>query len=269
MNRSFGHNIPAVVFSNVSVTIGENSILEDVTASVPMGSCTAIIGPNGAGKTTLLFALLEHVPYKGKIEVCSNGRERPKIGYVPQHFSFDRNLPVTVLEFMTMGTQKMPLWLGIHEKQRIRAVELLSYVKSEHLTEKKLGVLSGGEMQRVLLALALQQNPEIIILDEPTSGVDPGGDILFCELLDELRLKHGFTQLMVDHDLVTVTHHADHVICLNRKVVAQGPPKDVLVPGTLSALFGLHMGLIGSKAMPSGIIACSALCCSGKNHGQP
>ena len=148
-------------------------------------------------------------------------------------------------------------------------MELLSCVRSESLAKKKLGVLSGGEIQRVLLAMALQQQPEIIILDEPTSGVDPGGGILFCELLEELRLQHGFTQLMVNHDLVTVTHHADHVICLNRRVVAQGSPRDVLVPETLSAIFGLHMGLIGSQAMPSGIIACSALCCSEKKHEWP
>jgi len=260
------HDIPAVTFSNVSVTIGENSILEDITAFVPKGSCTAIVGPNGAGKTTLLLALLENIPYKGKIEICRKGGKKPKIGYVPQNFSFDRDLPVTVLEFMTMGIQKKPLWLGAGKEQRIKAIELLSYVKSENLVGKKLGVLSGGEIQRVLLALALQQQPEIIILDEPTSGVDPGGGILFCELLDELRLRHGFTQLMVNHDLVTVTHHADHVICLNRKIIAQGSPREVLVPETLSAIFGLHMGLIGSNAMPSGIVACSALCCSEKKH---
>ena len=266
MNRDYDHNIPAVIFNNVSVTIGENSILEDVTAFVPTGSCTAIVGPNGAGKTTLLLALLDHIPYKGKIEIYGKREKKPKIGYVPQNFSFDRDLPVTVLEFMAMGIQKKPLWLGVGKKQRIMAIELLSYVKSENLAEKRLGVLSGGEMQRVLLALALQQQPDIIILDEPTSGVDPGGGILFCELLEELSLQHGFTQLMVNHDLVTVTHHANHVICLNRKIIAQGSPIEVLVPETLSAIFGLHMGLIGSKAMPSGIITCSALCCSGKKH---
>ena len=266
MNHDYDQNIPAVAFNNVSVTIGESSILEDITAFVPTGSCTAIVGPNGAGKTTLLLAMLDHIPYKGKIEICGNGKRNPKIGYVPQNFSFDRDLPVTVLEFMAMVIQKIPLWLGIGKKHRIRAMELLSCVRSESLAKKKLGVLSGGEIQRVLLAMALQQQPEIIILDEPTSGVDPGGGILFCELLEELRLQHGFTQLMVNHDLVTVTHHADHVICLNRRVVAQGPPRDVLVPETLSAIFGLHMGLIGSQAMPSGIISCSALCCSEKKH---
>ena len=116
-------------------------------------------------------------------------------------------------------------------------------------------------MQRVLLALALQQEPELLVLDELSAGIDVQGEQLFCELLDSLRKEKGFTQLMVSHDLPTVTHHATHVICLNHHVVAEGLPKDVLTNKNLTALFGLHMGLVDSRAMPEGGAICSAPCC--------
>ena len=107
-----------------------------------------------------------------------------------------------------------------------------------------MGTLSGGEMQRVLLALALQQKPELLVLDEPSAGVDFEGGRLFCELLEDLRSTQGFTQIMVSHDLGMVAHHATCVICLKRRVVAQGSPHDVLTGPVLQSLFGMHMGLI-------------------------
>jgi zinc transport system ATP-binding protein len=130
------------------------------------------------------------------------------------------------------------------------------------LENRKIGALSGGEMQRVLLALALGREPDLLVLDEPASGVDFQGEHVFCELLDRLRCEKGFTQLMVSHDLPTVTHHATHVICLNRKVAAEGAPREVLTTETLTAIFGLHMGLVDSRALPSGKCSCSSSCCS-------
>jgi len=236
---------PAVVFRGVTVARGETVILEDVTAKVPLRENTAIIGPNGAGKTTLLQALLGHMPHQGEI-VFSGSNQRPRVGYVPQRFAFDRGLPVTVLEFLVMGLQRRPLWLGVGSRFRDRAVELLEAVQAEKLLGSHLGSLSGGEMQRVLLALALQQDPELLVLDEPSAGVDVKGGKVFCELLEELGRKWGFTQLMVSHDLATVTHHASHVICLNRRVVAEGPPDQVLTAGVLKSLFGIHMGVVDS-----------------------
>ena len=107
-------------------------------------------------------------------------------------------------------------------------------------------------MQRVLLALALQQDPELLVLDEPSAGVDVKGEKVFCELLEELSSKWGFTQLIVSHDLATVTHHATHVICLNRKVLAEGPPDQVLTTEILKSLFGIHMGVVDSSIFSSG-----------------
>lgn len=255
-------NGAAVTFENVTVALGGITILENISAKIPRGSCTAVVGPNGAGKTTLLLALLGEVPYTGGIRISPAGEgRRLRLGYVPQRLQFDRGMPLTVLEFMVMGWQRSPLWFGIRRSYRERAQELLSSVKADGLGKRRIGALSGGELQRVLLALALGQEPDLLILDEPASGVDFQGEYIFCELLDQLRREWGFTQLMVSHDLPTVTHHATHVICLNRKLAAEGAPHDVLTVETLTAIFGLHMGLVDGRALPEAKSSCSSSCC--------
>jgi len=250
----------AVRFDTVTVERGGISILDRVSASAPKGSCTAIIGPNGAGKTTLLLALLGEIDYRGRI-VLGSGGSSPRIGYVPQRLAFDRGMPLTVSEFLAMGFQKKPLWFGLNATLRRQAGESLAMVRANHLADRAIGALSGGELQRVLLAMALRQEPELLVLDEPSAGVDFQGELIFCELLDELRRKRGFTQLMVSHDLATVTHHATHVICLNRKVAAEGPPRQTLTAENLTAIFGMHMGLVSSRSMPGDQSVCSAPCC--------
>lgn len=240
----------AVVFRDVAVRRSGLDILEHVNAVVPQGSCTVIVGPNGAGKTTLILALIGEMRHRGDIEIMTGKSGGPlRLGYVPQRISIDRGMPLTVMEFLVMGIQKRPLWLGIRPSLRARSLELLAMVRAEHLSSRRLGNLSGGEMQRVLLALALQQDPELLVLDEPSAGVDFQGEHLFCELLDELRAASGFTQLMVSHDLGMVFHHATHVICLKRHVFAEGTPDDVLTPENLMALFGMHMGLISPHSL--------------------
>ncbi len=266
MAHSCETNGATVMFENVTVTIGGNSILDGISARVPEGSCTAIVGPNGAGKTTMLLALLGEVPYTGGIRISRRDEGRHlRIGYVPQRLQFDLGMPLTVLEFMVMGWQRSPLWFGVRRVYRERALELLASVKVDGLERRRIGALSGGEMQRVLLALALGQEPDLLVLDEPASGVDFQGEHVFCELLDKLRCEHGFTQLMVSHDLPTVTHHATHVICLNRKVAAEGSPREVLTAETLTAIFGIHMGLVDSRALPNGKCSCSSSCCTGES----
>jgi zinc transport system ATP-binding protein len=246
-----------VAFDNVSVTIEGVSLLYGVSASVPRGGCAAVVGPNGGGKTTLLMALLGHVSYRGAIRIAdmSDGR-RPRVGYVPQGLQFDLGLPLTVMDFLVMGPQRQPLWFGTRACYRDAARQLLKAVRADMLEKRPLGALSGGELQRVLLALALQQAPDLLILDEPAAGVDVQGGSLFCELLDRLRGEREFSQLMVSHDLGTVTHHATHVILLNRRVVAEGPPRQVLTPENLSAVFGLHMGLANAQALSTDHSAC-------------
>jgi len=257
----------AVTFKHVTVKLGGVLILDNVSASVPRGGCAAIVGPNGAGKTTMLMALLGQVPYWGNIMISDTPGDRsPYIGYVPQRLQFDRGLPMTVMDFLVMGTQRIPLWMGVRALPRDWARALLSDVRADALERRLIGALSGGELQRVLLALALQQEPELLVLDEPAAGVDVQGEYLLCELLERLRRERGFTQLMVSHDLATVTHHATYVILLNRRVVAEGPPREVLTPENMSAVFGLHMGLADAHAMPGKKTACSASCCKEGGH---
>ena len=235
-------NTPAIVFDHVSVTRSGLHILDQVNATIPRGSWTVLIGPNGAGKTTLLLALLGEEHYRGRIEL--GGGKGLRIGYVPQKLAVDRGMPFTVAEFLAMGIQKRPLWLGISRAAHEEAAHLLDMVHASHIIKHRVGTLSGGEMQRVLLALALQQKPELLVLDEPSAGVDFEGGRLFCELLEDLRSTQGFTQIMVSHDLGMVAHHATCVICLKRRVIAQGAPRDVLSGPVLQSLFGMHMGLI-------------------------
>ncbi len=259
----------ALAFAGVSVALGGVAILDQVNARVPRGGSTAIVGPNGAGKTTLILALLGEVPLRaGAIHLGRRADgQRLRLGYVPQRLSFDRSLPMTVAEFLASGDQRLPLWFGVRRHWRERGRRLLAAVHAEALADRPLGALSGGETQRVLLALALAQEPDLLILDEPAAGVDLMGEQVFCELLEALRRQQGFTQLMVSHDLSTVTHHATHVICLNRTVLAQGPPQEILTRDTLTAVFGLHMGLVDRRSLPAnGAIACDARCCQAEDH---
>lgn len=242
---------PAVALDGVCVSVGGVDILDSVTATIPRASTSAIIGPNGAGKTTLLLAMLGQMPHRGTIRLAGRVPSRPpRLGYVPQRLMFDRALPLTVLDLLVLGAQRLPLWFGIRRRHRDAAFELLAAVRAEHLARRRLGTLSGGELQRVLLALALQRDPDILILDELSAGVDVRGGTLLCELLEELRAARGFTHVLVTHDLSLVTAHATHVICLNRSVIASGPPRDVLSTRVLERTFGLHLGLPDVRALP-------------------
>lgn len=222
-----------------------------VSACVPPGRFTAVIGANGAGKTTLILALLGKIDHGGSVCIASpSANHSPRIGYVPQRFEFDRGMPLTVTEVLLMGRQRRPLFLGRSPSLRSEATDLLESVGAAHLADRQLGALSVGEQQRVLLALSLQRKPDLLLLDEPAAGVDYRGEQLLCGLLDDLRKRLGFTQLMVSHDLGVVTAHADHVICLNRRLIGEGPPREILTPEVLEATFGVHRGMPHLEGLP-------------------
>jgi len=226
---------PTVDLANVGAQRGGVSILQDVTARIPHGACTAIIGPNGAGKTTLLRCLLGLLPHTGTIT-----RRFRRLGYVPQRLALDRSLPLTAEEALTIAISDRPVFLGLSRAHRERARTLLAEVCADHLAQRPLGGLSGGELQRVMLAQALGRDPDLLVLDEPGTGLDTHGHRLCCDLTADARRRRGITQVMVSHDLDIVAAHADHVILLDRTVLKQGPPSEVLVPTTLDRAFGHH-----------------------------
>ncbi len=240
-----GSSPPALRLQGVSVTLGGVPILEHIDAAIARGHTTAIIGPNGAGKTTLLQAILGVIPYQGRIEFLdAAGRPVPsRLGYVPQLLNIDRQAALSVVEFMSLDTQIRPVWLGIAEEVRETAAMALDRLEARHLLDRPLGKLSGGELQRVLLAAALHRQPEVILLDEPVSGVDVAGGHLFCDILADLALDRQLTILMVSHDLSVVTQHASYVLCLNRTITCQGAAIEVLTSERLLDLFGQHSGL--------------------------
>lgn len=187
---------------------------------------------------------------------------RPRLAYVPQNLQMDSALPLTVAEFLSLGHQRRPLWLGIKGSASRRARTALAPVHAEHLIRRRMSDLSGGELRRVLLAAALAREPEILLLDEPAAGVDFQGERLFWEVLDAARRQQGFTQLMVTHNLPLAAHYADHVIGLNKKIIAQGPPQQTLLAPTLMKLFGVPIHLYPNQCEhpEAACDKCGALC---------
>lgn len=234
----------ALRIRNVSVTLGGVQILSNVTAEPAAGALNAIIGPNGAGKTTLLRAVLGLVPYTGTIQIGRTADGDPlRVGYVPQRLDFDRGMPISVADFMCAGLQRSPIWVGHRRRARRLAAEQLVHVGGSGWENKRLGQLSGGELQRVLLAMALSNQPDILLLDEPVSGVDIAGEGLFCDLLGSLQKEGRYTMLLVSHDLSIVTQHAQYVICLNQTVQCQGDAVTTLTAENLRALYRQDVSL--------------------------
>jgi len=257
----------ALDIRDLHVKLGGIEILSGVSATIKKGEITAIIGPNGAGKTTLLLAILGMVPYTGEIVVRrKNGEQR--IGYVPQHLDFDRGMPATVADFLAMGMQRLPVWIG--QRKSIKSVtrQSLEQVEAAHLFDRKLGNLSGGELQRVLLAKALLTDPEVVMLDEPSSAVDKTGEELFMRLIRELHRDKGLTLLMVSHDLTMVTRLAHQVICLNRTVFSEGKTADVINEENLSACFGPDKGILLHNHGWDGELSCAYEDPAHKHEGE-
>ena len=225
---SCGHSC-CLRIADLSVTIGSEKILKKVDLHVHCGELVAIIGPNGAGKSTLLKAILGQRDYDGVISFSVPGkREKMKIGYVPQSPTFDPGDPVTVSDLFACCMSKRPTFLGLGKAMREQVLDCLSRVHGEDLMDRRVGVLSGGELQRVLLALALEPLPNILILDEPLSGVDVEGMESLMDMLDEIRETYDLSILMTTHDFAMLPRYADQVVLIDHGVVCQGKPLEVL-----------------------------------------
>jgi zinc transport system ATP-binding protein len=211
----------------VSMMRGAREVLSNVDLDVRPGEIVTLIGPNGAGKTTLVRLLLGiEQPTLGRIAKPATTR----IGYVPQRFDVDSTIPMTVASFLALGADvsKTDIKAALDEAGALRTLD------------QQLSKLSGGETQRVLIARALLRRPNLLILDEPASGVDFTGEADLYDLIDRLRDKHNLGILLISHDLHVVMARSDRVICLNGHVCCSGKPEDVSQHASYVRIFGPH-----------------------------
>ena len=238
------HDSCCLKVQNVSVKIGGDKILRDVNLHVHCGQMVALIGPNGAGKSTLLKALLGEREFDGNIIFSAPGsrRAQARIGYVPQSPNFDPGDPVSVADLFTCCLSRRPAFLGASKSDRELILECLDRVHGEDLIDKRVGTLSGGELQRVLLALALEPMPNILILDEPLSGVDIEGQTGLMDMLDEIRHEYDLSILMTTHDFSMLGRYADRVVLIDHEIKCQGTPEEVLDSPQFRAAFRMKEG---------------------------
>ena len=235
----------SIEMKDISVISGEDTLLDHVNLTFHCGELTALIGKNGAGKTTLLRTLLGERHYKGKISFTDHHGTVlpvPKIGYVPQHLDFDKSMPVSVADFIAAAKGGNAVWFGKNKKMKESIRKMLDDMECGYLADRRLGALSGGEMQRVLLALATDPVPDLLVLDEPVSGVDVAGLDLFYKRIMELRDKQHMAVLLVSHDLGLIRKYADKVVLLDKTVVAEGEADEVFKTEAFKEAFGFQLG---------------------------
>ena len=230
--------------ADLGVNFGHEEVLRNVSFHLHCGEIVALIGPNGAGKSSLFRTILGQIPHTGSIEFQRAGGDhtRPLIGYVPQSPVFDRGDPVSVFDFFSAAISKYPVFLPSPRRLRARVAECLSRVHGEGLLDRRMGALSGGELQRVLLALALEPLPHILVLDEPLSGVDIDGEKQMMDMLDEIRTRYDLSILLSTHDFATLNQFADKVILLKSEVLKVGTPDEVLSSPEFQEVFHLNLG---------------------------
>ena len=235
------HDSCCLKVQNVSEKIGGDKILKNVNLHVHCGQMVALIGPNGAGKSTLLKTLQGEREFDGNIifSVPGSRRAKARIGYVPQSPNFAPGDPVSVSDLFACCLSRRPAFLGASKSDRELILECLERVHGEDLIDKRVGTLSGGELQRVLLALALEPMPNILILDEPLSGVDIEGQTGLMDMLDEIRRDFDLSILMTTHDFSMLPRYADRVVLIDHEVKCQGTADEVLASPEFRVAF--HM----------------------------
>jgi len=210
--------------TDLSVELEGEKIINNLSFDVKKGDILTILGPNGAGKTVLLKTLLELLPHKGEIKWKKN----IKIGYVPQRLPFIKDVPLSVKDFLNL---KKPPQEGLEE-----ILEFVGF--KENFLDKEMGDLSSGQFQRILIAWSLIGNPQVLLFDEPTAGIDIEGEETVYRLLVKLKRERELTILLVTHDLSVVYKFSNYVICLNKQPICRGFPQEILTPENLQKLYG-------------------------------
>lgn len=229
-----------IKMKDIGVSFGGQVVLEHVNLHIHCGSLTALIGRNGAGKSTLIKAILGEIPHSGTITFSDteNGRIRKmKVGYVPQSLNLEANTPMDVYDLITSFRYDVPVfWKSKKCYQEIK--EALAEFEADYLIDQPVGSLSGGELQRVLLSMAVMDNPNLLLLDEPVSGIDKNGMDLFYEKMDYLRRNYDMSIILISHDLDYVAKYADKVVLLDKTILAEGNPKEVFESDAFGHVFG-------------------------------
>lgn len=221
-----------VEVDGLSVMLGGQPVVQDVSFALPRGEMTAIVGPNGAGKTTVLRALLGLVPYEGKVK----WQPGVSVSYVPQRFSVSPSAPITVTEFFLLKAKGF--WRPRAGFLANTVHELQAVGVNPGVLDKPLGKLSGGELQRLLIAWAMLNQPDVLLFDEPTASVDVGFTETIYTIMRRVTEERGTTILLISHDLNVVFRFVQNVLCINRQLFCQGPPQQALTPQELERLFG-------------------------------
>jgi zinc transport system ATP-binding protein len=224
----------------VGLHLGNTTILQDINLTVKAGATHCLIGPNGGGKTSLILSLLGQMPHTGRIGI--NWKGGTTIGYVPQVLDFDRTLPVTVNNFMAMICQNTPAFVRIRKKYKDIINNALRLVRMDTKGERRLGQLSGGEMQRVLFAQALIPFPDLLVLDEAGAGIDEAGAKIIEEIILVLKSR-GVTVIWINHDLKQVRQIADTVTCIHKRILFSGSPDEVLTTERVFQAFSTTVSL--------------------------
>ena len=221
----------AVEVRNVSVHFGDRSILSGLSFSVAKGDSLAVIGPNGSGKTVLLKALIGSIPFSGTVTWAPGTR----IGYVPQKLDLERDIPITGIDFLRAH-------IAVSHKPTLSISAALNSVGiPREVAGQPIGTLSGGQFQRLLIAFALVGDPNLLLLDEPTTGVDEAGQERLNELVRRLQQDHGLTAIFISHELSVVYQYAKNVLCLGGAQAWFGPPQTILTHELLTELYGSEL----------------------------
>ncbi len=230
-----------IKMQDIGVTIGEQTILQHVNLHIHCGTLAAVIGKNGAGKSTLIKAILGDIPHSGTIEFKDreNGHmQKMKIGYVPQSLNIEKKTPISVYDMIASYQSRYPVFWKKSKKVYAKIKEHLAIFKAEDLIDKQVCNLSGGELQRVLLSMAVMDEPNLLLLDEPVSGIDQNGMDLFYHTISELKKHYDLAVILISHDLDYVAQYADQVILIDGTVKKQGTVRQVYESEEFQQVFG-------------------------------
>ena len=219
-----------IKINNLGVKFADQVVLEDINLHIHCGSLNAIIGKNGAGKSTLIQAILDDIPHTGNIEFkdTKDGHmQKLKIGYVPQSINIEKNTPVSVYDLIASYQFNYPVFLPKNKKIESKIKEMLRVFEAEELIDRQVCKLSGGQLQRVLLSMAIMDEPNLLLLDEPVSGIDQKGMELFYKTMDYLKSHFDLAIILISHDLDYVAKYANKVILLDKTIIKQGSVKEV------------------------------------------